>query len=660
MKLYLIGLENINQKVILEKIKNFLTSEGRARYSEDELKERKKEVPDFHYKEFKAYYSALHLFFLRISPEHYYYLPFMVLKDLKSKFIDFTRILTVINTIKTVYQDKKIFEKRKKQIQQMRAELESLIRLLFSKYLEDFDEDVALSTEILDQYTSKFEAKEPNLYYNDVQIWGNFHEIIISRFEKQKIDKTLKNIGEFEDLDILIDQICEKNTSSHFYLKELKEQALDRWKKQNHNVQTFNELIYYLYSSKQVVLLGMNKIKGDRGRGIQQLVLEYIKGLYLQFLHGEYPNLFPEEISADLETSVNLLNETLLEEAKHIEEKLTEEKNDIMEASNFIEERTEHLFDIVNEAKQWFLTMQMKIKPFDKTIRRWLMSVNSLDDQLNRRIENFKDHAYVLDQAYKRKELDTEIKENLTQIEEYLEKYEKTTANIVNNEIPALDKLKNTLEDFATNFSKITEDMADKFQKYHEKNLNLIPSIKLWEEEFSSLKNRTVFVISSLFAMLLEKFQPVIDMEQSFFKDLQEMRTNLEDIPLNFSIDLVMPSKMTEPQLRSRMRDLDGKINELDKLRELYRQERAKYKSLLENLMEEQKQVTVQDCVICYKPIDIAEEKFIRCNFCARMSHYTCAAWWLDKHNSCPVCNNNYTIPDAFLFPEDAQFDEDL
>ena len=131
--------------------------------------------------------------------------------------------------------------------------------------------------------------------------------------------------------------------------------------------------------------------------------------------------------------------------------------------------------------------------------------------------------------------------------------------------------MENMLINFDTTFKVINQEVIDAFKSYKEINVNVFPSIKMWEDKMEELKNRTIFIISNLFAMLFEKFKPVIDLEQNLFRDLQELKSTADEIPLNFSLDLVMPQKLTEKQLRTRIKDIDAKLAELDRFKEIYR-----------------------------------------------------------------------------------------
>jgi len=215
------------------------------------------------------------------------------------------------------------------------------------------------------------------------------------------------------------------------------------------------------------------------------------------------------------------------------------------------------------------------------------------------------------------------------------------------------------LDDFQANFNTINAEVSKLFKEYQTKaNFNVYSSLKHWEEKFNELKNRVKFVVSALFMSFFDKFKDVIEKEQSFFNMVSNIPLKAAELPLSFSLDILLPEKLTEKQLRERLHTLDRKIKEIDKLKEMHEIERKKYQDFLEKILSDRNEITAQQCVVCHKDVNLIDDHYIKCEFCGRLSHYLCSAWWLEKHNSCPVCNNQYCVPNSGMYENDFYEDE--
>ncbi|MHA1871282.1 MAG: hypothetical protein ACTSXF_10050, partial [Promethearchaeota archaeon] len=272
-------------------------------------------------------------------------------------------------------------------------------------------------------------------------------------------------------------------------------------------------------------------------------------------------------------------------------------------------------------------------------------------------------------------ELENKVNAYVQKLETLLNEYEKDTSDVVFNEIPQAKKLSDILGSFKTQFLAVNEKILQTINDYNKKGLIDVHSIlNEYRDHFDELKNRVKFVISKLLSSFLDNFKDILEQEQTFFIDLVgvvnsrgdnsdtevegkaegEVKDNTplqyEELPLSVSIDLLMPERFTEKELREKLRILDQKIKSLDETKQIYLKERQKYEELLDKFIKERDNIESPMCVICHKRIDLVHDHYIRCPFCGRLSHYLCSAWWLEKHNTCPVCNNTYTLPNSGMF----------
>ena len=83
-----------------------------------------------------------------------------------------------------------------------------------------------------------------------------------------------------------------------------------------------------------------------------------------------------------------------------------------------------------------------------------------------------------------------------------------------------------------------------------------------------------------------------------------------------------------------------------------------KMMGMLGDYLKKHEQLENRQCVICRRIVNVVDDHFIKCNFCGTQMHYACIAMWIGKHNACPVCYNNYTIPHGEVY-DPAQIEQD-
>ncbi|MFX1456189.1 MAG: RING finger domain-containing protein, partial [Promethearchaeota archaeon] len=55
-------------------------------------------------------------------------------------------------------------------------------------------------------------------------------------------------------------------------------------------------------------------------------------------------------------------------------------------------------------------------------------------------------------------------------------------------------------------------------------------------------------------------------------------------------------------------------------------------------------------CTVCHKQLNFAKDKVITCPFCGSTYHYLCVASWMERYNTCPMCQNHFLEPHSNLF----------
>lgn len=330
-----------------------------------------------------------------------------------------------------------------------------------------------------------------------------------------------------------------------------------------------------------------------------------------------------------------------------------DEKSDEEKEIAFKEEIT-RIYTFLDIQRNWLLGLEEYLGDYSDILDKHLRIISEVESELERKADDFIRYLDSIIEQSVRSELDQEINAKIEKLESLLKDYEETTATIIHKESPESKKLEEILENFEEQFYSINKEVEKIFKKYKDEDFNVYNSLIRWEEKFSEIKNKVRFVVSSLFSSFFSKYRDVMEREKGFFARFSKMTTSdASSVPLSFSLDMLMPEKLTEKQIRERISNIDLKVKELESTIDEYKKERKKYEQFLKGYLDEKGHIESTQCVICHKKIDLVNEKYIECEFCNRLMHYLCGAWWLEKHNSCPVCNNEYVVPNSGLFETD-------
>ncbi|MHA1451407.1 MAG: hypothetical protein ACTSRD_00940 [Promethearchaeota archaeon] len=301
----------------------------------------------------------------------------------------------------------------------------------------------------------------------------------------------------------------------------------------------------------------------------------------------------------------------------------------------------------------WLSSLKPYLKPYQKVTLKFEDIVEDLTIEINRKQEEFEDFSDVLYEQDTRAAVDKELDEVLQLLDDKLTSYEATTLNLVEEEIPQIKQISEIIKNFEKEFDDIHARAQAIFKKYKQDDVSIYDAVKHWEETYFAEKHRAEFIITKMLTTLVEKFKPVLKKEQGFMQSSSEFGLDEKKSSLMLSTDIVNPETLTDGQLRSQMEYLDKKLKDLEEMKSEYTRTKISYRALLERRLETKGDIKSKVCVICHKKIDVVSDDYIRCEFCGRLSHYLCSAWWLEKHNSCPVCGNVYLQPGSDMYDSD-------
>ena len=629
---------------------------------------------DYDYKLFSEIFGFLN----EIPPN---ILSFILIKNIEIQLNELNQFLTIIRTAENVSKTNKLAENVMKNANKIVKNYELLIVAVTEKHkevIDNYKESILNSPEI-NEFNKSLQYFEPVEFIsnlnNDVDIINYINltkemQYTLAKkrsntlFESKCIQmvEELKSIIKKKKKDkkyITIKEIISLNEFNNikYYLFELIKQKDSIIK-----VDDLNPFIIYILIKTKLIVplkqpffdsLTSKKIRINLDELIKQSTLGFFKNLI-----GKYTDKFKlnaKNINKMVPKIILLIEKDLEQETQILE-------IDEIGKRNHFKQKIIKIYDYINRYNDWLLSIQNELKPFGDVIRKNLKINNQLRDELDRKNDEY---VYYIDSIIEqniRSQLDTEINTKIDNLETLLKNYETETSKIVLNEIPQAKKISEILDNFEDEFKGINGQVNSIFESYKKSSqINIYDSMKRWEDSFSEIKNRVHFVVTTLFQSFFDKFKSVIEKEQNFFSEISAIPSSSSTVAFSLSIDMLVPEKLNEKQLRERLNAINKKIDEINSIKKVYEEEKSRYESVIEIYLKERGGlIQGEQCVICHKPVDIVNDHFIKCDFCSRIMHYLCGAWWLEKHNTCPVCNNSYVIPNSGMFQVDEQYEDYL
>ncbi len=169
--------------------------------------------------------------------------------------------------------------------------------------------------------------------------------------------------------------------------------------------------------------------------------------------------------------------------------------------------------------------MKEYLEPWDKVILRFQNAMAHSHDDVERTVNDFESYSNTVREESFRTDLNQIIDAKIADLETLLHQYESETSQLIENNFPEIQKMQEMLNKYESQVLKLKELMKSEFQKYREKDMDMYPSIKLWNEKYEELKNRIRFTIVNLITTFVKKFQIVFSDEQTFIKKLGNLST---------------------------------------------------------------------------------------------------------------------------------------
>ncbi|WP_457557720.1 hypothetical protein [Candidatus Harpocratesius sp.] len=359
------------------------------------------------------------------------------------------------------------------------------------------------------------------------------------------------------------------------------------------------------------------------------------------------------------EIGINFENpkELGLKEIRHIinshlqakqEEFLKNYEGDLVATSESLQTLSNSIFFVINKLEDWISDYKKYFFKANKSVDSIKEQIGQIRGEIARTIEDFDQYTQTLRQNKNQIELEKKIENSITELESLLRNYQLQTIPFIESNLPDFEKMVNKISQYKEKFLNIQEKINSTFKEYQEKEIDVYSLMETWTKKFESIINQASFTIRNTLTSIFNKYQSVLQSEQDFFENLSGYTTPNSSSIIQ-SLDLIQPEKMSETDLRKQLERIDLKLQKIDEVKSRYLKEREKFSKKLEELLKDSG-LESKKCIICHQTVNVAEDHFIKCEFCGSLSHYTCAVWWIEKYNSCPVCHNKYTIPNNDLF----------
>ena len=309
----------------------------------------------------------------------------------------------------------------------------------------------------------------------------------------------------------------------------------------------------------------------------------------------------------------------------------------------------------IDEIDAWVLNFDNILKPYTNITSTLKKTLANIISEILRRREDYSNYLNNIKDESLRVDVRSFVDEKIADVNKIINSYEDETSLIIKEELPQLRKIKDLLSNYKGKIEQIKSEVYQKLDRYKKNNIDMYTVIKTWEDNFTRKQQQLTFLLTVLMNKIFKSFKELIDTESILFAEITEITKqseNFEGLPFNFALSSFLANKLSEDELKERISEINSKINQITSSLGLYEVERAKLEEILTNKAKLRQGVSVSNvqCTVCHKYINFAQDKLITCVFCNSTYHYLCVADWLAKHNSCPMCQNQFLDPNLGLF----------
>lgn len=634
-------------------LRPIINEQGQKLISDADIKKIDKKISPKPLIDVFQYFSSINKVIIALEPYKYTYIPYALFKEFTSVSDRIGNILTRIRTIRAIYKQNDLFDKLSNELTKLNTVSLSHTNQLYQHWLgrdrKDGEDDPFI-------YSPKPE------YENFPKIWLEVEKMKETWYTFNMVAfPWLKVFAESGAMEESVKNLQRINKTQNFLLDELFT-SKELTTKGSFQDALFRLEIFYFYVQIDILNGGKPKVQSDKEKTAHakaQLEDMVIKLLHAQILdHAEKYHLNYGQNSSPLKDLPRCISDRIEQLQQHL---TTTNEGDLNAANRDLQERGTILYELVDNLEQWFNDMTSFLTPFSQVLRKPQNMITQVRGEIGRQLDDFDQYAQSVKEESDRTDLQQVLDEKIQSLEHTLETYNQEIAPLINQKIEIIPSLNQIIDKYDRQFSEIKTEVSQLFKSFRQqKELNLQPTFKIWEEKYEEIITRSRFPLKRALASVLDDFQIPLAKEDDFFKRVYEMSTNQENVADSLSSEYLLPEKLSDRTLRDRINQINLKIEEIERVKALYSAEKLHFIQLLEQHLKTTHNIESKKCIICHKSVNVAEDHFIQCEFCKSLSHYTCAAWWVNKYNSCPVCHNQYTIPNSHLYdPSQMEHEEE-
>ncbi len=560
-----------------------------------------------------------------------------------------------------------------------------------NKYLEDF---LKISKELhnnIDEFTPLLEKKFQKidkLYNSNSLLWIEANKIKDLYFKLNDIPSNLGIWEEIQELEAYLLSLIEAKSSKKiksrkdillsFHFSELHSFFLS---KLDDKTAIYNDFIYLLYKNgiiedyegdKFVNILERKETIENLKIKLRPVVIELIKDLLGKILqeieeldqkfdlngHGigklDLELLMSKKITEILPKIVDLY-------FKGLDKQFQAGINNITDPVEFVKiinlnyKKVDEFATRIDKIDTWIMKFDTIIKPYTNITANLKKTLANIISEVIRRKEEYLNYLNNIKDESFRVDVRIFVDSKIAEVNKIITSYENETSLIIKEELPQLKQIRDLLSNYKLKIEEIKTEVFNKLDSYKENNIDLYSTIKHWEDNFNRKKNQLSFLLTVLMNKIFKSFKELIDAESILFAEITEITKqteNFEGLPFNFALSSFLADRLSEDELRERITEITSKINQITSSLGLYELERSKLEEILTNKVKIRQGVSISNvhCTVCHKNINFVKDKLITCPFCGSTYHYLCVADWLSKHNSCPMCQNNFLDPNLRIY----------
>ena len=567
-------------------------------------------------------------------------LPTAIVSELQTLRSELTHNLAKIRTIRSVYKLPQFMEKVGNKLNQSFDWTTRIITTSFQRFLNKSPREAELET-------AAFSINPLDPSQNWVQIWYTLENFKYTTFTMHVAkDSWLRLIDETSFLANVF-QGSFKRTPEKEHPPTLHE-ILNSPLAQQHPTFIDSEFVqeFLFYFVRFQVLTSRPQLDfttKTQKREILKQIEEYMYSMvnyFIAFKGKEIGIHYPaEEMANPLKDFPPFIRNIL----NKMQETLTSENpSQLSDVQKKMQHLGKDLFSLLKEMEQYINLFQEFVKPWTQIIRKFENAIKQIRGGLSRQLDDFDQYVRSVRENLQKMELDEILTLKNKELDALLLECQENVAPYFEDKTPEVQSILSAMKAHRLKVEEVKNSVEKIFKEYARKEVNLNPYVKAWEEKNTDSTNQSQFFIKSLVSLMVKRYEEILHRESEDTFSLEMPSTQLLD-----------PNRLTKQELRERIKKLEGHIHSSTQQISDYKTEKSKLVTILEEKLNDIG-LKNKSCIICHRIVNVAEDHYIRCEFCEALSHYTCNVWWLEKYNSCPVCQKSYNLPNNEIYDSDA------